>query len=66
MKANESFNMSVAEGTEPININSTCFYPFDIDSIKAGNDPEHAHEQAYSRESGNQKSLKEIITRQIE
>ena len=63
MKANESFNMSVTGGTEPININSTCFSPFDINSIKIGNDPEHAHEQVYSRESENQKSLKEIITR---
>ena len=60
VKKNESFSMSVtgAGSTEPINIKAKCFSPFDLNSIRTGSDPEHAHEQVYSRSLENLQSLK--------
>lgn len=58
--------MSVGGATEPININAKCFSPFDIDSIRIESDLEHVREQVYSSSPENLRSLKEIITGQLE
>ena len=59
--------MSVEGTTEPINIRANCFSPFDINSIRTGNDLEHAHEQVFSRSTPeNLLTLREVIARQLE
>ena len=59
--------MSVEGTTEPINIRANCFSPFDINSIRTGNDLEHAHEQVFSRSTPeNLQTLREVIARQLE
>ena len=58
--------MSVEGATEPINIRANCFSPFDINSIRTGNDLDYAREQVYSKSPDNLQPLKEVITRQLE
>ena len=55
--------MSVEGATEPINIRANCFSPFDINSIRTGNDLDYAREQVYSKSPDNLQPLKEVITR---
>ena len=61
MKANENFRMTVSGATTFIDINAKCFSPFDISSIKTGDDSEQVCEQLYSTTPADMKPLKQVI-----